>query len=299
MADLISAIITNDLENARYLLNLGAGVNETDENGETPFFHAVYHDNLDMQKLLVEFKANVNVSNHRDLTPLMWASTRGHSYTASYLLRVGADINAQDKEGWSPLYWAVRSGKLDTARLLLISGADINTQDDDGTTPIIWSSKMGELKMTQLLLEFGADISITDVFDKTPLDWVKDSLKKDIKYVKISSCLTAYQDRLKGLETLKEYLNLGVWINNDLDLFYLLPKQFQDQANILVQIYSQSMNDLPLEIFHELLIDLWGLFSYNFSENLFYTISTGRNLFSENRNFAKLYDTILTCENVE
>lgn len=279
MEEFVQALVINDSGTARELLEEGVNVNSVDISGETPLFYVAYLGNLDMVKLLVEFKANVNISNHKGFTPLHEASCRGHSGVVEYLVGVGADIDVQDEDGWSPLCCAIRMDRIYTARLLLISGANINTQDDDGTTPIIWSSKTCNVKTTCLLLGFGADINIKDVFDKTPLDWVKDSLKeeslkeeylKDPKKMKKYFKISKYLIRHQKLETLKEYLTLGVWINvsqsenfSISDLFNLLPKQFQDQANILVQIYNfrfAGMNNLPLELFHELLVNLWSLF---------------------------------------
>jgi len=72
-------------------------------SGDTPLFWAVITNNLELAKFLLSKGANVNFVQAKYLaTPLHIAARRGHSEMCSLLLEKGADVDAREKHGKTP-----------------------------------------------------------------------------------------------------------------------------------------------------------------------------------------------------
>ena len=79
-------------------------VNEQDQMGNTPLFHAVLNDRADAARALLSCGANPDLQNDRGRSPLHAASARGdHSACARVLLDAGACIAACDVDQQTPL----------------------------------------------------------------------------------------------------------------------------------------------------------------------------------------------------
>jgi hypothetical protein len=79
-------------------------VNEQDQIGNTPLFHAVLNDRADTVRALLSCGANPDLQNDRGRSPLHAASARGdHSACARVLVDAGAGIAACDVDQQTPL----------------------------------------------------------------------------------------------------------------------------------------------------------------------------------------------------
>lgn len=260
------SVCNGQYEAVQLLLNFGADINLSDQRGRTPFFVAAFKGYLNIVQLFLKkydcltnsnhFEPNFfNTRDHDDWTPLSGAAYNGHLRVVKFLVESKADINLPDKDGWTPLCWAVCNGHLQVVKFLLELGASNY--------------------YTPLGLGVGASVpsvTKTNAIPDTPLSWAKNN-----GHFEIIKCLEEHQEKQT---ILREYFNLGVWIN-EFEIVKLLPLQLKNQINILVQIYnssnsdskksiqynssksnfSESINILPLELFHELLVELWGQFS--------------------------------------
>lgn len=119
---LLNACSSNDLKNAKLLIEKGANVGARDDENCQPLHHACISDNYEIAKLLIDN---------------------------------GADVEAQDSNGMRPLHYAY---DLNIAKLLLSKGVDVNPEDKSGLTPLIYVyEQYGEDAVIELLLNFGAD----------------------------------------------------------------------------------------------------------------------------------------------
>ena len=95
-------------------------VNEQDQMGSTPLFHAVLNDRSDAVRVLLSRGANPDLQNDRGRSPLHAASARGdHSACAQVLVDAGAGIGICDVDQQSPLECARLASRPGVAAALL------------------------------------------------------------------------------------------------------------------------------------------------------------------------------------
>ena len=127
---LIYAIMDNNLNVVRFLLENRANVNHETFREETPLTYATHKkdvDNVDMIELLLDNNAMINHSLEQSTgyTPLMYI-INGSSYykdlstkKTRLLLRYNPDLTIEDSHGVNALYHAIRVVNLDIVEMLL------------------------------------------------------------------------------------------------------------------------------------------------------------------------------------
>lgn len=105
-------------EAAERLLNKGADVTLTDNDGDTALHGAAEVGNVEITKMLLAKGANVNAKNKVGGTPLMWAAVYGNDNVVRELLKQGADPSLKDEDGVTALQWAVKNNRSDVVRVL-------------------------------------------------------------------------------------------------------------------------------------------------------------------------------------
>lgn len=182
------AVIANQLEMAKYLLDEGALVDGTDEYGKyTPLMETSMPE---MVQLLISRGADVNARNNFNYTALHKAVSNymkpdNKEKECDKILKMlfdkGADINAQDGNGTTPLMYTVQ--KMTPLKALIAKGADVNIQNKNGETALMHAVKGGLLKVilggipvvgghmdaVKLLISKGADVNLQDTWGKTAL----------------------------------------------------------------------------------------------------------------------------------
>lgn len=107
MTPLLMAVILNNTEITRLILEKGVNPNEKHNSGMTPLFYAIKLKNLDIVNLLIEKKVNVNtVLKEEKVTPLIYATRLGEPSIIYTLIKNKADINAKDKHGFTAYDYA-------------------------------------------------------------------------------------------------------------------------------------------------------------------------------------------------
>lgn len=171
-----------------------------DGGGLTPLVYAVLSDDIDSVKALLDAGAGVNQVTLYGWSPLLVATQNRYYKVGAYLLDRGADVNLSNKGLWTPLYLAtdnrnIESGDypvrkpdmdhLDYIKLLLAHGAEVNARmkdstetrtvftnqwlDENGATAFLRASQSGDLVLMKLLLEHGADPKIKTALGVTAL----------------------------------------------------------------------------------------------------------------------------------
>ena len=133
---LADAIIDEDIETVRHILQLGVDVNEWDEYGFTYLIEAAIADNIEIARLLINR---------------------------------GAQTNLQDSTGGTALHWAVDNNNLAFAKLLLDHGADPNSFTFAGQPALMLPLLRRQAPIRKLLREYGADTNFAQDYVNTKL----------------------------------------------------------------------------------------------------------------------------------
>ncbi|CAF4616810.1 unnamed protein product, partial [Rotaria sp. Silwood2] len=178
----------------RLLLEHGAKVEETNENGHTPLMEAASGGHVEVARALLDHGAGVNTlsndskdKNGNDSkqhktdemhTALMEACMDGHVQVAKLLLDHGADVNMPPDSYESPLTLSACGGHIELASLLIERGANLEEVNDEGYTPLMEGADVnrttedtqetaltlacagGFLDVAKILLSNGANVNL-------------------------------------------------------------------------------------------------------------------------------------------
>lgn len=103
------AVINNDIQSVKLLLQHKADVTLPDKWGKTPIYRALEGEKiqLEMVKKLIEHGANINEKDALRATALHWSVLAGNLQKTDALLSLGADINSVNRNLETPLRWAL------------------------------------------------------------------------------------------------------------------------------------------------------------------------------------------------
>jgi ankyrin repeat protein len=134
-----------------YLVERGAGLEESDGDGNTVLMLAVRLNSVEVVRTLLRLGADPNTQNVDKMTALhhamlsLYNRPSGNNEVAKLLLEAGAGLDAQDKWGNTALHLAARyswdgehwPGMLETVRMLVAAGASLRLADREGDTPLM------------------------------------------------------------------------------------------------------------------------------------------------------------------
>jgi hypothetical protein len=113
--------------------------------------------------LVKELGADVNQQDDQGWTALTAAAYLGYHDTGRYLVEeLGADVNVPNWISQMPLFLAAAKGHLAVVRVLLSLGADINHRNNDDITPLMVASAEKQLEVVKWLVKAGADTQIAE-----------------------------------------------------------------------------------------------------------------------------------------
>ena len=158
--ELNDAIVADDMDRVRYLLQHGAQIDFRDGEGNTPLINATRFGYVDVATYLIEHKADVKQADRTNWTPLMFAAWIDNPELATVLIHHGASLETRDADGLTPLAIASQNGKIEAARVLVDAGADVNAPvAKGGYTPLMLASISGSTDLANALIKHGAQVN--------------------------------------------------------------------------------------------------------------------------------------------
>lgn len=154
-----------------YLLDKGADLRASTNDGATALHRAAESGDVDMLKLLLDKGADVNAQRKSGRVPLASAVVFGHGAAVRYLLSKDAKPNLGDVG----LNRAVFQGNVEIVKALLEAGAEL--KNSGGPEPILvfaCFSYNANPQIVKMLLERGADPSAKSQEGKTPLELARE-----------------------------------------------------------------------------------------------------------------------------
>lgn len=154
--NLLVAVSTNDLANAKLWLDRGADANAS-QSDLSALLLALDRGNADMVRLLHSKGADLNDMNSNGISPLLFASSKRGSPMARVLVELGANVNIPDPNGITPLMMiASISGDLSLVELMVGKGADVNAKDKKGATAVDYAIQQKNQSLVEFLTSHGA-----------------------------------------------------------------------------------------------------------------------------------------------
>ena len=150
----------------KYLIEHGASVNATEENGNSPIIVACNNKHFEIAQILVHAGADVNFTNN-EKSALYIASSCNEINFVQLLLESNINI---EKFGGYALLEACNKNYIEISRLLVQYGSNVNYLDLFNSTPLHLACANNNLELIKLLMDHGADENITNKNNKNPIE---------------------------------------------------------------------------------------------------------------------------------
>jgi ankyrin repeat protein len=98
----------------------------------SPLYLAAMKGRVEVVVLLLEHGADVSTTDNDGAAPLHIASPTGHVSVCSILLEKGADVAVKRDDGGTPLHYAAFHGHATVVQLLFDKGADVQAKTNGG-----------------------------------------------------------------------------------------------------------------------------------------------------------------------
>ena len=158
------AAYNGDRQRIEALIDEGAPVDRTDEQGWTALHWAVFGGRSEAAGLLLDRAADPDAGDRVGMTPLHWAAMLGRTAMVAPLLGRGARPVTRSQYGTTPLHEAAHP---EVTRTLLESGAELGALDDQGRTPLHVARNA---ETARFLIESGSDIRIRAKNGRTAIE---------------------------------------------------------------------------------------------------------------------------------
>jgi len=179
--ELMIAVVTNDIEKTKSLLDAGAEVDTVNGSGEPILLMAFDLKRDEMIELLIERGADLNLTDASGFTPLYHAAVAGRWDYVRLMLEKGADASSAVDSGWTPLMVAAQDGSLEGIRLLCSEKVNLNAQNDEGWTALLLAASQSRSEAVLLLLEqANIDVTLINKQKENALHWAARSCSIEV-----------------------------------------------------------------------------------------------------------------------
>ncbi|XP_031786360.1 poly [ADP-ribose] polymerase tankyrase-2-like [Nasonia vitripennis] len=173
----------------RLVVDHGADLEATDEQGRTVLHIAAMKSRVRMTEMLLEKGAKVNIEDDCGVTPLLEAANKDNvNRQLPLLISHGADVFAKDSLDHNVLHFLAENTfeqTVDLARVLIEKGVSLDDRDNEiQSQPIHLAVIQENKKLVELFLDHGADVNSLRKDGEFPLylavRWISQSLLKPL-----------------------------------------------------------------------------------------------------------------------
>lgn len=156
---LLIAVVENDIETAKSLIDKGADVNIQDFKSDSAYLYAGAEGRTEILEYMLQYSyIDVSVVNRFGGNTLIPAAEKGHLKNVKLLVSDDRiDIDFQNNFGYTALIEAVAltNGEevfQEIVKVLIDNGADINLKDNSGLTAIDYARNKGFIEIENILV---------------------------------------------------------------------------------------------------------------------------------------------------
>ena len=173
LTPLLFAVLNNYYPVVKFLIESGANVKATDNNGDTALHIACANGWKELAEYFLKNNLiDINVQNNNGLTPLHYACKSKHNHIIVLLNEYNVDIDLPDSSGKTALHYCCAASYLENIKYLVEECiADIEAVDMSGSTPLISACQSIKynsffpnfisFNIIEYLVEHGCDTSAT------------------------------------------------------------------------------------------------------------------------------------------
>lgn len=184
---LIKAAEQSDKKTILNLVEKGADINATNEQGRTAVMIATRNNDPAIVKILIEQGADIDIRDHNKDNVLLYAGASGYLDIVKLAIEAEADTTITNRYGGTALIPAAERGHVDVVEeLLQHSNTDVNHVNNLDWTALLEAIILSDggkkhQKIVQLLIDHGADVTISDKEGITPLNHAKEREYEEIE----------------------------------------------------------------------------------------------------------------------
>lgn len=176
---LMKSLLYKKLDSAKTLIEHGANINDSDDNGVNVFMYSLINSYWTFEFML-NYDVNIYKINKFGQNALIFAARYGNIAALKYFLNIrdsiysknynkNLNINYVDFLGDGALDAAMSNGKHETFKFLVEHGADINIQNKRGFSILMSAIFINDIINIQLLLDHNVDVNLADNQGNTAL----------------------------------------------------------------------------------------------------------------------------------
>ena len=151
------------------LIDKGADINQTDDNGRTLLFELAKKKKVESMSILMKNGADISTEDQYGKTILNEAVDRGDAVIVRFLLSNGIDINNVNSAGRTIFHDVAIEGNHKIFKALLPFNPDFSIQDSYGKTVLFDAVKGRNLEIVKDILEVMQNPDMPDNNGQTPL----------------------------------------------------------------------------------------------------------------------------------
>ena len=156
--DLHQAVMQNDIERLKQILDAGIDADTINQDGQSALMAAAFQGKRDIINLLLESGADINFPDEIGRNPLIYAISGNKPEVVSDLLYRGANVSSTDAKGNSPLHYAAKLDNHIIVSLLMSNGADSERANKKGLTALMVAGRNEEQENVRaILVHLGTD----------------------------------------------------------------------------------------------------------------------------------------------
>ena len=192
----------------------------------TPLHMACLHGNVDGAKLLVDKGAEIEVTDDDGCTPMFRTIESGHTAIVRLLLEKGANPDSEPCDGYDPytyLYHAASDNHIDIVESLLDAGADPDWGGEYAKTALDMAIFHGNLAMVRMILKSSGQKN-----EVMNIPWIRAYQLIRAVIDGDEACVGRILKEWPVTETFAPYLNMALWkaasLNQRIPMRLLLAK---------------------------------------------------------------------------
>lgn len=187
--ELIEYAEQGNTELVEQLLQSGANINATNEQGRTAVMAATYRNHVETVEALIQAGADINIRDHQRNNVFLYAGAEGMAEILQLAIEADADVTLTNRYGGTALIPASERGHVEIVRQLLTqTNVDVNHVNNLDWTALLEAVILGDgsenyQRIVELLLDHGADAQIPDGKGITPLQHARERGYQEIEQI--------------------------------------------------------------------------------------------------------------------